>query len=271
MLMPLYMDRHDLPQATAEDVAQAHIRDLEIQDRYGVRYLTYWFDPGTGNVFCLADAPSKDAAETVHRESHGLVAHTMIEVDGRIVTEFLGRVHEPSPGEPWVATAFRTILFTDMEGSTSLTQQHGDARALDIMRAHDKIVRDALQRHGGTEVDHAGDGIMASFTSVVKAVECAIVTERKIAEHNETAEIPFKVRIGITAGEPVTEADRIFGAAIQLAARICGCADGGQIFTSNVIRELCIGKGFSFLDRGAMPLKGFDDPVNIFEVAWQPA
>lgn len=59
------------------------------------------------------------------RESHGLVAHTMIEVDGRIVSEFLGKVHEPSPGEPWVATAFRTILFTDMEGSTSLTQQHG--------------------------------------------------------------------------------------------------------------------------------------------------
>lgn len=113
--MPLYMDRHDLPEVTAEDVAQAHIRDLEIQDRYGVRYLTYWFDATTGNVFCLADAPSADAAEAVHRESHGLVAHTMIEVDGRIVSEFLGKVHEPSPGEPWVATAFRTILFTDME------------------------------------------------------------------------------------------------------------------------------------------------------------
>jgi class 3 adenylate cyclase len=270
MQMPLYMDRHDLPEATAADVAQAHIRDLEIQDRYGVRYLTYWFDATTGNVFCLADAPSADAAEAVHRESHGLVAHTMIEVDGRIVSEFLGKVHEPWPGEPWVATAFRTILFTDMEGSTSLTQQHGDARALDIMRAHDRIVRDALQRHGGTEVDHAGDGIMASFVSVVKAVECAIATQRGVAQHNETAEIPFKVRIGITAGEPVTESDRIFGAAIQLAARICGCADGGQIFTSNVIRELCIGKGFSFVDRGPMPLKGFDEPVSIFEVAWQP-
>ena len=90
-----------------------------------------------------------EAAETVHRESHGLVAHQMIEVDGRIVTEVLGRVHEPTPGEPWVATAFRTILFTDMEGSTSLTQQHGDARALHIMRAHDLIVR---ARWSGTAV-----------------------------------------------------------------------------------------------------------------------
>jgi class 3 adenylate cyclase len=56
---------------------------------------------------------------------------------------------------------------------------------------------------------------------------------------------------------------------VQLAPRICGYADGGQIFTSNVIRELRIGKGFSFIDRGAMPLKGFDEPVSIFEVAWQ--
>lgn len=98
--MPLYMDRHDLPGATAADAAQAHIRDLEIQDRHGVRHLTYWFDPATGTVFCLADAPSKEAAEAVHRESHGLVAHQMIEVDGRIVTEFLGRVQEPTPGDP---------------------------------------------------------------------------------------------------------------------------------------------------------------------------
>lgn len=269
--MPLYMDRHDLPGATPEDAAQAHIRDLEVQDRFGVRYLTYWFDPATGNVFCLADAPSREAAEAVHRESHGLVAHQMIEVDGRIVTEFLGKVQEPTPGDPWVATAFRTILFTDMEGSTSLTQQLGDASALEVMRAHDTIVRDALHRHGGTEVDHAGDGIMASFLSVVKAVECAIAIERGIADHNESAEVPFKVRIGITAGEPVTESDRIFGAAIQLAARICGCAEGGQVLTSNVIRELCIGKGFSFLDRGTVPLKGFDAPVSIFEVAWQPS
>lgn len=158
-----------------------------------------------------------------------------------------------------------------MEGSTSLTEQLGDARALEVMRAHDTIVRDALHRHDGTEVDHAGDGIMASFLSVVEAVRCAIAIERGIAGHNESAEVTFKVRIGITAGEPVTESDRIFGAAIQLAARICGCAEGGQVLTSNVIRELCIGKGFAFLDRGTVPLKGFDAPVNIFEVAWQPS
>jgi class 3 adenylate cyclase len=269
--MSLYMDRHDLPEATAEDVAQAHVRDLEIQEKYGVRYVTYWFDPAAGTVFCLADAPTAEAAEAVHRESHGLVAHQIIEVAQNTIIEFLGRLKEPAPGEPWVATAFRTILFTDIEGSTALTQRLGDARALAIMRAHDAIVREALQASGGSEVDHAGDGIMASFTSVVRAIGCAIAIQRAMAQYNETAEVPFRVRIGLSAGEPVTESDRLFGATIQLAARTCACADGSQIFASNVIRELCIGKGFVFEDRGQVPLKGFDEPVQLFEVSWQPA
>jgi class 3 adenylate cyclase len=269
--MPLYMDRHDLQAVTPEDVAAAHIKDLEIQEQYGVHYITYWFDASSGTVFCLADAPTKEAAETVHRESHGLIAFEVIEVDGRAVVEFLGRIQEPNPGEPWEATAFRTILFTDMESSTSLTQRLGDAKAIELMRAHDRIVRAALQAHAGSEVDHAGDGIMASFKSVVRAVECAIQIQREVAVYNETATEPFRVRMGISAGEPVTASDRLFGAVIQLAARTCACADGGQIYASAVIRDLCVGKGFAFADRGAFPLKGFEDPVNLYEVHWQPA
>ena len=267
--MPLYMDRHDLSAVTAEDVAAAHVQDLAVQERYGVHYITYWFDGASGTVFCLADAPTKDAAETVHRESHGLIAFEVIEVDGRAVVEFLGRIQEPAPGEPWEATAFRTILFTDMESSTSLTQRLGDAKAIELMRAHDRVVRAALQASGGSEVYHAGDGIMASFTSVVRAVECAIEIQRQVAVYNDTASESFRVRIGLSAGEPVTASDRLFGAVIQLAARTCACADGGQIYASSVIRDLCVGKGFTFADRGAVPLKGFDEPMSLYEVDWQ--
>ena len=125
--MPLYMDRHDLPGTTAMDLAAAHMKDLDIQDTYDVHYVTYWFDPGSGGVFCLVDAPTKDAADAVHRESHGLVANFMIEVDRQRVHDFLGNLMEHEPGEAYIETAFRTILFTDMEGSTSLTQRLGDA------------------------------------------------------------------------------------------------------------------------------------------------
>ena len=73
--MPLYMDIHyHVEGLTAEAVAGAHQKDLEVQQKHGVKYLKYWFDEGTGKVFCLVEAPSKEAAEAVHREAHGLVA-----------------------------------------------------------------------------------------------------------------------------------------------------------------------------------------------------
>lgn len=81
--MPLYMDVHNqIPEGTtAADVAGAHARDLEVQDRYGVKYISYWVDPEAGKVFCLVDAPNADAAHAVHREAHGLVADEIYPVE----------------------------------------------------------------------------------------------------------------------------------------------------------------------------------------------
>ena len=78
--MPLYMDIHDLGQVTMADVAKAHDADLQAQGDHGVQYLRYWVDEAKGKVFCLVDAPSADAANTVHREAHGLVADAIYEV-----------------------------------------------------------------------------------------------------------------------------------------------------------------------------------------------
>jgi class 3 adenylate cyclase len=133
-------------------------------------------------------------------------------------------------------------MFTDIVGSTSLTQRLGDSRAIRVMRTHDGIVRRAPEAHGGNEVDQGGDGIMASFTSVVRALESAIAIQRWLAAYNDTAADPFQVRIGLSAGEPVTESDRLFGATLQLAARAGAQADGSDIYVSNVVRELSLGK-----------------------------
>jgi len=79
--MPLYMDIHrNVEGLTPEAVAEAHKKDLEVQDEYGVKYDRYWYNDETGEVFCLAEAPSKEAAEAVHREAHGLTADEIIEV-----------------------------------------------------------------------------------------------------------------------------------------------------------------------------------------------
>ncbi|HUF85721.1 MAG TPA: nickel-binding protein [Acidimicrobiia bacterium] len=266
--MPLYMDRHDLEGATPEEVAAAHVQDVQIQDQYGVRYVTYWHDIEAGSAFCLAEGPGQDAVEAVHRDAHGLIANKVIEVDAAMVRHFLGRIEEPVVGEPWVETAFRAVLFTDIENSTSLTQLHGDAKAMAIVRAHDEMVRSLLDRHDGNEVKHTGDGIMASFTSVARALAFAVAMQRRVDEHSRAAEVPFRIRIGVSAGEPVTENDDLFGTVVQLAARLCASADAGEICTSTAVRELALGKSFQLDSRGALELKGFDEPVQVFGVHW---
>ena len=185
------------------------------------------------------------------------------------VREFLdqGRA-QPSLAEPSTGGAFRTVLFTDVEGSTSLSQRLGDARAREVLRAHERIVRDALRSHQGAEVKTMGDGFMASFSSATRALECAIAMQRAFAEHNESAEEPMRVRIGLNAGEPIEEEKDLFGTAVNLAARIAAKAEGGEILTSDVVRQLVAGKGFLFSDRGDVVLRGFEDPVRLYEVHW---
>jgi len=163
-----------------------------------------------------------------------------------------------------------TILFTDMESSTALTQRLGDAKAQGLLRTHNVVVREALSAHGGSEIKHTGDGLMASFPSAFRALECAIAIQLALAAYNEASpEVPIRVRIGVNAGEPVAEEGDLFGAAVQLAARICAEAEPGQILVSNVVRELAAGKGFLFSDQAEVALKGFDQPVRLYEMRWQ--
>src|SRR3954464_8145815 len=185
------MDRHDGVTVSPEQLAQAHALDVEVQAKHGVNYLSYWYDQEAESVFCFVDAPDREAAEAVHREAHGLVASKIIQVEGQAVMNFLGPVATHPVGEPHADAAFRTILFTDIVGSTDITQRLGDAKAMELVRAHDKIVRAQLAAHGRIEVKHTGDGIMASFASVARAIEAAIAVQRAFDEHRQTAEHPI--------------------------------------------------------------------------------
>jgi len=162
-----------------------------------------------------------------------------------------------------------TILFTDIEGSTALTHRLGDVRAREVLREHERITREALAQHGGSEVKTMGDGFMASFGSANGALECAIAIQRAFAEHNAGQETPINVRIGLNAGEPIAEEQDLFGTAVIAAARIAAQAQGGEVLVSNVVRELVAGRGFMFSDRGESLLRGFEDPVRIYEVRWR--
>ncbi len=276
--MPIYMDRHDIKGTTAIEVAEAHQKDLKIQDKYGCKALTYWFDEANGTTFCLIDAPHKQALEQMHRDSHGDVPSKIIEVAPETVKAFLGRIEDPqTPTKsttstsdiPVLDSAFRTIMFTDMEGSTTITTRLGDAKSMELFRTHDAIIRNAIKIHGGWEVKHTGDGFMISFSSISSAVECAISIQRDIASYNKMVPItPLHLRIGLSAGEPVTEGRDLFGSTVQLAARICDHAEPEQILVSRVIQDLCIGKKLPFSDHSEATLSGFDEPVRLYEVNW---
>jgi class 3 adenylate cyclase len=183
------------------------------------------------------------------------------------IEEFLGEGEQASAGA--APSGLVTILFTDVEGSTALTQRLGDAKAREVLRAHERIVREALKTHGGSEVKTMGDGFMASFSSATRALECAIAMQRAFAAHNQTAEEPIRVRIGLNAGEPIAEEKDLFGTAVNMAARIAGKAEGGEIVASDVVRQLVAGKGILFSDRGDVALRGFEDPVRLYEVLWR--
>jgi class 3 adenylate cyclase len=268
--VPLYIDRHDNVDGSAEDIAAAHERDVEAQGKYGVTYLTYWFDPDAGTVFCLADGPNKEAVENVHRDAHGETACAMVEIpSGMPLEKLLGALPDQSGERAEITPAVRAILFTDLCDSVAQTQALGDDGHVQLLREHDEIVRSQLAAHQGREVKHTGDGIMASFTSVASAVACAIGVQQKLAVRNQDATTPLDVRIGISAGEPVTtENDDLFGAAVQLASRLSSVGSAGAIIASVAVRELCIGKGFSFSEQGPLELKGMGEPVHAYAVTW---
>jgi class 3 adenylate cyclase len=262
--VPLFMDRHDIPGATAKDVAEAHMSDVELAHEYGVQFLSYWFDADTGGVFCFANAPAQDNLQAVHRASHGLVANEIIAVSEGDMLRFLGRIQNPRDHTE-LSSPFRTILFTDLEGSTALLESVGQASFMPILEEHDVIIRRALATCRGREVKHTGDGIMAAFDEVADALDCALAVQSGFAERNARgAEHDLKVRVGMAAGEPVDHNDDIYGSTVVLASRICDAAVGGQSLVSDVVAERGGAHGFAFDDLGPKALKGLAEPVSVY-------
>jgi class 3 adenylate cyclase len=279
--MPTYMDIHELQAGvTPEEVMKAHERDVAVQDKYGVSYHKYWVNEKERKLFCLCHAPSAEAATQVHLEAHGNIAERIIQVEPEVADLFLGG-SEVNPAGAVVfpgGTAddrdpgIRTILFTDIVDSTSMTHQIGDEAAMELLEVHDHIVRQALASLGGREVKHTGDGIMASFVSAAAAIKCAAHVQREIANHSQkNKERPIQLRIGVAAGEPVEHHNDLFGCTVQLAARLCSQAQPEQILVSNVVAELCVGKTLPFQEVGEVTLKGIDQPVRAHTVNWSGA
>ncbi|MEZ5961841.1 MAG: DUF4242 domain-containing protein [Hyphomonadaceae bacterium] len=271
--MPVYMDIHDLPGVTVDDVVKAHLEDMKVQGKHGVSYHKYWVNERKGKVYCLCNAPTAEAADAVHRDAHGLRAARIMEVTPEMADAFMGLAEADGTGAVILPDksghdpGTRTILFTDIVGSTDMTQRLGDEAAFEVLSVHDRIVRGALVANNGMEVKHTGDGIMAAFVSAACAVKCGIAVVQDVLSHRTSAQANLQVRIGIASGEPIEHANDLFGTAVQLAARLCSHAQPEQILISNVVAELCAGKKLPIQDFGRLTLKGFEQPVQAHLVA----
>jgi class 3 adenylate cyclase len=160
-------------------------------------------------------------------------------------------------------------MFTDIVGSTEMTARLGDSAALELVRAHDALVRRGLQAYGGREVKHTGDGIMASFDKVANAVRAAADIQRRFAGYNAEASESLSVRIGIHAGEPVEDHNDLFGATVQLAHRLCSEAEANGIVVSGLVRVLSDEDAARFVALGERRLKGFAESTPVFRFEWR--
>ena len=268
--MSIFMDRHEMRDMTAEKVAEAHRKDLEIQSKYDVKYMTYWFDEKRGTGFCLVEAADAATAERVHREAHGAIPATIIPVDLATVEAFLGRIDDCkakpcTQDEP----GLRAVMFTDLVGSTEATERLGDLAAMELIRVHDVLVRRALRANLGREIKHTGDGIMAAFDEAADAVRAAIDVQRNFHGYNVEATEKLSVRIGIHAGEPVEDHDDLFGATVQLASRLCGEAEPNEIVLSEFVRDLSGLGACAFVPLGERRLKGITKPLLAYRLDWR--
>lgn len=275
--MPVYMDRHYIEGATRQSVADAHQKDLALQEKYPVKFLTYWFDEKRSTAFCLIEAANQKTIERAHNEAHGSIPNEVLEVDPAVVEAFLGRIKDPLPvnsssgkaPEVPIDPGFRALMFTDLKDSTLMTTMHGDAKALHLLHVHNALTRNSLNAHRGREVKHTGDGIMASFASVPDAVRCAIAIQKAFAAYNkENRETPLYLRIGLSAGEPIEEHGDLFGKSVQLAARLCAHAEPTQILVDQIVVDQCASTNLSFSDLGEATPKGFDHAIRVYEVRW---
>jgi class 3 adenylate cyclase len=195
------------------------------------------------------------------------------EINDRIKDFFLGDRRRDAAARVRGST-FKTVLFTDLVGHTEMMQRLGDDRGREVLRAHERVTRELLKKYGGAEVKTMGDGFMASFGSVTKAMDCAIALQRAFERQPGTNQLEaegenVRVRVGLDAGEPIEEDGDLFGSTVIMASRICAQAGAGEILIPEPLRHLLTGKSYVYGDRGETVLKGFEDAVRLYEVRWQ--
>ena len=242
--MPIFMDRHDIKGITAKHVSEVHEADIRVQDKFGCKTLTYWFDETTGLAFCLVDAPEKNAVTKMHNEAHGVIPNQIIEVQSNLVEAFLGRISDPKSTtdsvEPELVineSAIRTIMYIEFR----LKDFPRKSNYSTSFAVFDEFIHKKMEEKGCKKIKDIDDGFLASFTSEENAVKCATEILNKFKDYNrKNPNTKIRASIGISTGAPVTEREDLFGETIRQAKRLCYIAEDGEILISSEISDVRI-------------------------------
>jgi AraC-like DNA-binding protein len=276
--MPIYMDIHNVPGAEALDVAEAHRKDMLIQHEYGCKCMTYWIDEAKGLAFCLIEGPDKLQVEEMHRHSHGLVPSKLIEVRTEVVESFLGRIQDPEETELSDSglkliseSASRILLVTDITDPVLLQNEFGIEKVNELLNKQNSFIKKEIGMHGGSEVEHAGNGFIASFSSAAKAISCALAIQKKSLDTDQNL---TGLKIVINAGEPVAKSDKLFGDTIQLARYLFTINNKDQIIITSAVKELVARDHFQKDQNHFLTLSPQDEMLvesisNKLEQSWQ--
>ncbi len=240
--MPIYMDLHIVPGVNAKDVAAAHRMDVLWEKDHSCKCLTYWIDEIRGQVFCLIDAPDKESVEALHRKSHGLIPHKIIEVEPQIVASFLGRISDPidaSITETGLLliedSPYRVLMSISLPDPFILHYRLGGDKANDQINRQTAILKKELAAHYGIKpLQYYAANTIGSFTSAEKAINCAYAIYSALANHFPVEQY----RIFLHAGQPVDQAPQLFGKALQTVVNFSLFEQKIPLYVTDTVKQL---------------------------------
>ncbi|WP_439185352.1 nickel-binding protein [Carboxylicivirga taeanensis] len=239
--MPIYMDRHELPGVTAQDVAEAHQEDLKIQHLYECKALTYWFDEERQTAFCLIEAPSKKAVIELHRNAHGLIPHQIIEVDSELVESFLGRIkNSENLTDIAEGSIFRIIMAFQIErqevigaSSTKYSFQLPAAAEMDLIKS-------LLGSFNGQVAAREDKMLLCSFTSAVQAIQCAVAIRKELLHKYREGTTCIELKFGLYGDQAINGQEHFFLEYISMARHLCMISRHNAIVVSHSVQEQCL-------------------------------
>jgi len=244
--MPLFMDFHKGLNVSIEEIKRFHIADETVQNKYGVKYHQFWVNEEEGTVFCLMEGPDKESCAAVHREAHGGVACSIVEVAVGFYKLFMGNSHLIEQGHVKYSNGttdagIRHLLVLNIEGG-ALAKDRQFQALKDPCQARE-LTLSLISKYDGREVNRLpDDSFLAVFDSPECAVRCGLRIQKELLDKKSTPgdrEWNIVFKIGLSSGQPVTESGDFFSKATLLACRLCHVASHDGFLISAKVQEYC--------------------------------